>query len=88
MPIAVIRIVNSLLNVYYVLLMARIILSWFPMRPGGVMADIIEVLYTLTEPLLAPIRRLVPPIAMGMGYMDISPLILMLLLSLLRGMLF
>lgn len=88
MPIAVFRIVNSLLNVFYVLLVARIILSWFPIRPGGIIADIIEVLYTFTEPLLAPIRKLVPPIAMGMGYMDLSPLILMLLLNFLRRMLF
>lgn len=88
MPIAVIRIINSLLNVFYVLLVARIILSWFPMRPGGIMADVIEVLYALTEPLLVPIRKLIPPIAVGMGHMDLSPLILLLLLNLLRRILF
>lgn len=88
MPYAAVRIINTLLNVYNILLMARILLSWFPVRSGGVLADIFEVLYALTEPLLAPIRKLIPPIAVGMGYLDLSPMILIMLLSLIRGMLF
>jgi YggT family protein len=68
--------------------MARIILSWFPARPGGVLADIIEVLYAITEPFLAPIRKLIPPIAIGMGFLDLSPLILLLLLRVIREMLY
>lgn len=88
MSYTAIRVIDSLLNVYYFLLVARILLSWFPVRPGGVMADILEVLYSLTEPLLVPIRKLIPPIAVGMGYLDLSPMILIMLLSLVRGMLF
>lgn len=88
MPIKVLMIVDSLLTVLYLLLMARIILTWFPIKPGGIMADIIEVLYTMTEPLLAPIRKLIPPIAVGMGYLDLAPLILIMLLSLIRRMIF
>jgi len=87
MPVYMASILSSLFNVFYILLLARIVLSWFPMRPGGVLTDVLEVLYAITEPLLAPIRRLIPPIAMGGGYLDLSPMILIMLLSFIRGML-
>jgi YggT family protein len=88
MSLNLVLILDSLFNVLYFILLARIILSWFPIRPGGIMQDVIEVLYSITEPILAPIRRLVPPIAMGGGYLDLSTLIVLLLLRLIRGMLF
>ncbi|MEA3055209.1 MAG: YggT family protein [Actinomycetota bacterium] len=67
--------VCSLLNLYLILLFARIILSWFPVSPGGTMAQIFSFLYTVTEPVLGPVRRAIPPIGMGgMGF-DLSPII-------------
>lgn len=67
--------VCSLLNLYLILLFARIILSWFPASPGGAMAQIFSFLYTVTEPVLGPVRRAIPPIGMGgMGF-DLSPII-------------
>lgn len=88
MPLNVLYVLNSVLNIFYYILLARIILSWIPSRPGGLLADITEVVYSITEPLLAPIRKIVPPMAMGAGYLDLSPLILIMLLSVLRRMLF
>jgi len=38
----------------------------------------------LTEPLMAPLRRIVPPVRLGMGYMDLSALILWMLLLVVR----
>ena len=65
----------SLLNIYLILIFARIILSWFPVSPGGALAQIFSFLYTVTEPVLGPIRRAIPPIGMGgMGF-DLSPII-------------
>ncbi|HOB34418.1 MAG TPA: YggT family protein [Bacillota bacterium] len=87
MPDNIRIVINSLLNVFYLLLLARTILSWFPLRPGGVMADIFDVLHAMTEPLLAPIRKLLPPIPVGMGYLDLSPWLLMFLLGIVRRML-
>jgi YggT family protein len=67
--------VCSLLNIYLILIFARIILSWFPVSPGGALAQIFSFLYTVTEPVLGPIRRAIPPIGMGgMGF-DLSPII-------------
>jgi YggT family protein len=68
-------IICTLLNLYLILLFARIILSWFPVSPGGAMAQVFSFLYTVTEPVLGPIRRAIPPIGMGgMGF-DLSPII-------------
>mgnify|MGYP001021837282 CR=1 FL=1 len=88
MPDSIIRIADGLFTVFYIVLTARILLSWFPVQPGGLLADIIDVLYSLTEPLLAPIRKIIPPIPLGSMYMDLSPLILMLLVNFLRRLLY
>lgn len=62
---------------------ARVICSWFPITPGSALASIYGVLYTVTEPVLGPIRRLIPPVGMGGMGLDLSPLIVFFLLSIL-----
>jgi YggT family protein len=71
----------ALLTVYFVVLVARIILSWFPLQPGTTMASIAGIIYELTEPVLGPVRRLIPAI----GMFDISPIVVFIGLSILRG---
>ncbi len=71
-----------LLELYIIALFARILLSWFPIAPGSTVASIFSFLYTVTEPVLGPVRRVMPPIGMGgMGF-DLSPIIVTLLLQL------
>ncbi|MGI9080313.1 MAG: YggT family protein [Acidimicrobiales bacterium] len=78
-------IVCRLLDAYLILLFGRIILSWFPIDSGSVMASVFGFLYAVTEPVLGPIRRVIPPMGMGgMGF-DFSPLIVILVISLLRS---
>jgi YggT family protein len=62
-------------RLYFFLLFARIILSWFPISPGGAMASIFEFLYSVTEPVLGPIRRVMPPLSLGGMGLDLSPII-------------
>ena len=62
-------------NAYFIALFARIILSWFPIAPDSPFASIFGFLYTITEPVLGPIRRLLPPIGMGGMGLDLSPII-------------
>jgi YggT family protein len=62
-------------QLYFVVLFARIILSWFPISPEGVLASIFQVLYAVTEPVLGPIRRIMPPIGVGGMGLDLSPII-------------
>jgi YggT family protein len=71
----------QLLQLYVFAIFGRIILSWFPIEPGGAMATIFSVLYRITEPVLGPVRRILPP----MGGFDISPIIVILALELIGG---
>ena len=64
-----------LLQAYLIILFGRIILSWFPVEPGSGMASVYQFLYALTEPVLGPIRRVVPPLGMGGMGLDLSPII-------------
>ena len=50
----------SLISVYYIVLFARVILSWFPMQPGTAMASIASIIYQVTEPVMGPVRRIIP----------------------------
>lgn len=88
MPEKVAWLINGLFTVYYILLTVRVLLTWVPARPNGLIADVFSVLYMLTEPLLAPIRKIIPPIPMGTAFLDLAPLILILLLNLVQGFLF
>lgn len=69
----------SLLQVYFFVLIARLILSWFPVQPGTAIAQISSVLYDLTEPVLGPMRRIIPPL----GMIDLSPLVVFIGLQIL-----
>ena len=68
-------VVCTLLQVYLILLFVRIVLSWFPITPGTAMAGIASALYSVTEPVLGPLRRAIPPVRMGTMALDLSPLI-------------
>ena len=68
-------IVCRLIQAYIIILFARIIISWFPINPGGGMSTVYGFLYSLTEPVLGPIRRIIPPIGMGGMGLDLSPMI-------------
>ncbi len=72
-----------LLELYIIALFGRIILSWFPITPGSGLASVFSALYTITEPVLGPVRRVMPPIGMGGMGLDLSPIIVTLLLQLL-----
>ena len=52
------------------------------------MQSIYRVVYGLTEPLLAPIRKLLPMVRMGMGYLDLSPIVLLILLRILQQVIY
>jgi YggT family protein len=67
--------VRLLVTVAWLLLIVRVVLSWTnPMGGGG---GIVAFVYQATEPILAPIRRVLPPTS----GVDWSPLIAMLLLG-------
>ncbi len=67
-----------------VLLIVRAVLSWFP--PGGQLFESVN-RFTInaTEWLLAPVRRLLPPLQLGGMALDLSFLVVLVALSLLRS---
>jgi YggT family protein len=73
--------IAELLNVYLFAILARIVLSWFPITPGTAMASIFSFLYSITEPVLGPVRRIIP----SMGPIDISPIVVIIAIELLAG---
>ena len=73
--------INLLLNLYIYVLIAAAVLSWLiafnVVNTGhGVVAMIAEFLYRITEPVLAPVRRMLP----NLGGIDISPVIVILII--------
>lgn len=79
------ELVCTLLRVYILVIIARMILSWFPIAPGTLMASVASFLYSVTEPLLGPLRRAIPPVRLGAMGLDLSPLIVIIGLQILAG---
>jgi YggT family protein len=72
-----VHILHVLINVYLVVLFARAVTSWFPPpAPGTPFAFVTSILHDLTEPLLAPLRRVIPPA----GPFDLSFMVLFFIL--------
>jgi YggT family protein len=63
--------------IFELILLARVILSWFPNVDRS--NPLIQFLYDVTEPVLRPIREMMPPT----GMMDLSPLIVFLIIQVL-----
>lgn len=74
----VLHIIALVIEAYVVVLIVRALLSWVPVRPGSPVAGISRALDKVTEPVLRPIRRLLPPIRAGGMGIDLSILIVIL----------
>lgn len=73
-----------LLGAYLLVLIAHVIFSWVP-RPPEPLQPVVAGVRALTEPLLSPMRRVIPPVRLGGAALDVSILILFFGLSLLQG---
>ena len=75
------------LQLYLLVLVVRVLMSWFPISRDGAMATVAGVLYTVTDPALLPLRRLLPAVRMGHLALDLSPSVAFFGLSILLGLL-
>ena len=75
--------ISQLVSLYTFLIFVRIILSWFPTNPAGPLASVTQVLFRITEPVLGPVRRIVP----SLGPFDISPIVVVFLLGIVQRVL-
>ncbi len=70
-----------LVEAYIVALVLRAVLSWFPQSPGSSVGSISRVLESITEPVLAPVRKAIPPLSAGGMGIDLSFIIVLLALQ-------
>ena len=73
-------IVSTLLTVLWFAIFARAIVSWFPIDQDG---PIVKVLDAITEPILGPLRRVVPRV----GQFDITPMVAILIIIVIQSVL-
>lgn len=80
---SILHIILILVEVYVVLLVVRALLSWFPMSdPGSVLGTIVRVLDAVTEPVLRPVRKVLPPVRLGGTALDLSVIVVILVAEL------
>jgi len=74
MTVFLVNFVNILFEVLTLAVLARVVLSWFRVDPHN---RLLQILFQVTEPVLAPIRRIIPPV----GMIDITPIVALLILQ-------
>jgi YggT family protein len=82
-------VVGYVIYLYIVLILARIVLDWTRQfarawRPAGTAAVGVEIVYSVTDPPIRLLRRLVPPLQLGTVSLDLSVIILLIVLIALR----
>jgi YggT family protein len=68
--------VQTLVYVYIALIFIRIIVSWIPRMPyNRVLNALLTFVHDVTEPYLGLFRRILPPVRIGPGALDLSPIV-------------
>lgn len=80
MPVELYNVISLVLQVLSLLIIGRALLSWFD---PGMRSQPARLLVTLTEPVIGPIRQIMP----NLGMIDISPIIALILLQVIQQIL-
>jgi YggT family protein len=75
------HIVYLIVEIYLFILIIRILLSWFPISSDSPFNPVVRVLSAVTDPILRPLRRVLPPLTVGGMGIDLSPIILCVVLE-------
>ena len=79
--------VGALFLVYIVLILIRVLLSWIPRMPyNPTLRAVLDFITDTTDPYLNLFRRIIPPIGGGGFGLDLSPMIGIIVLFILRGL--
>jgi YggT family protein len=70
-----VSIIRVLCDVFAILILLRVVVSWYSPRPTNIL---VRILHRLTEPVLAPLRRIIPRV----GRLDFTPLVAIILIQL------
>ena len=71
-----------LLSVYILILVVRAVLSFFPMRPDSALVPIVRTLDIVIDPVLLPLRRVIP----SAGMFDLSYLALFIIIEVVQSL--
>jgi YggT family protein len=74
--------INLFFTALWLAILGRVIMSWVTMMAptSPVVQTINQMLFQMTEPVLAPIRRIIPPL----GAFDLTPMIALILLQVIQ----
>ena len=75
-----VKFINVLFYVLWAAILGRVILSWLNLSPNN---PIVVTIYGITEPILKPIRRVLP----SMGMIDLSPMVALIVMMILQRVL-
>ena len=83
------RLLSDALLIFLLLLIFRLVMEWVfqlsrSYRPTGVMVIVLEITYSITDPPLRLLRRIIPPLRIGGVAMDLAFLVLFILVNILR----
>jgi YggT family protein len=78
-----------ILQIYFYAVLAWVILSWIPTSSEHPLGKVNVFLDRIIYPVILPLRRVIPPLRLGGGMLDLSPIVLLiglqLLMRLVRG---
>jgi YggT family protein len=78
--------VDTLVLVYLVLIFIRIIMSWIPRIPyNPALNAVLKFVSDVTDPYLNLFRKVIPPLRMGPGALDLSPIVATFVLLIVGG---
>ena len=82
---------SNILLVFLLFLIFRLVMEWVfqlsrSYRPTGFMSVILEITYTITDPPLRLLRRIIPPLRIGGFALDLAFLVLFILVNILRSL--
>ena len=79
--------VAALFLVYIILILIRVLMSWIPRMPyNPTLRSVLDFITETTDPYLNLFRRIIPPIGGGGLGLDLSPMIGIIVLVILRGL--
>ena len=79
----VVRFVEVLTTIFWIAILARVILSWIPIDQSSPFHAVVVFVHEITEPILGPIRKVLP----NFGFLDLSPMVALFLMILIQRIL-
>ncbi len=86
-PTDVLDLLVTILQIYFYAVLAWVILSWIQVSSTHPLGRVQVFLDRIIYPVILPIRRVIPPVRLGAGALDLSPIVLLVGLRILMGVL-